>query len=203
MSSASRAERRRQERAAANRPAVVDGLPRVVYQREDGPGGDCLNACVASILGLDIADTADTNGYDPDASLKWRAWADERGLILRQNLTHAPAWLDEPWIAVVVGDRELHAVVMRRGRMIFNPSPGSPQQAFGRRDVLAAMIVGTPAWVEATSARTIELLRAGDRRVWALETPHAVAWHRQHGRELQARAMERNISLRTRRAVAA
>lgn len=197
MSSFARAERRRQERAAAKAPAERDGL-RLVYQDENGPGGDCLNAAVASVLGLDLADTAATNAYDPAVSLKWRRWADERGLIMRQNLTHAPAWLDEPWIAVVVGQSELHAVVMRRGRMIFNPSAGSPQQAVGRRDVQAAMIVGEPAWVEATSARTLELLRAGDSRVWALETPTAAAWHRQNGRELQARAIERNISQRTR-----
>lgn len=200
MSSAARAERRRQARAEAKRPAERDGL-RLVYQR--GEGGDCLRGAVATVLGIDYEDTAQADGYAPDEARElWKQWADERGLIVAQNLTHAPAWLDL-WIAVVVADQALHSVVMTRGRLLHNPDAGSPQQAIGRRDVLASMIVGNRAWVQTTRERTLELLRAGDPRVWTLDNPHAAAWHRQHGRELEARAMEQRISQRTRRAVAA
>lgn len=191
MSSAARAERRRQARAAAKLPAEVEGL-RLVYQRDDG---DCLRGAIATVLGTRYEDTAAADGYAPDEARElWRAWADARGLIMRQYLTHAPAFLDEPWIAVVRGHAAPHAVVMRRGRMIFNPSPGSPQQAFGRRDVLASMLVGDPAWVTATSERMLALIRQGSPLVWTLDNQHAVAWHRAHGRELDARAMERRLS---------
>jgi len=181
-------------------PAERDGL-RLVYQR--GDGGDCLRGAVATVLGIDYEDTPPADGFAPDEARElWRQWADARGLVMRQNLTHAPAWLDL-WIAVVVGGEHLHSVVMRGGRLLHDPLPGSPRQTVGRRDVLASMIVGPRPWVDAVSARRDELLRAGSPDVWTLDTPHAAAWHRANGREAQAREMERRITDRQRKAVAA
>jgi hypothetical protein len=193
VSSANRAERRRQERGAAKQPTEVDGL-RLVYQR--GEGGDCLRGAVATVLGIDYDDTPAADAYSPDARDVWHDWADARGLKVNQNMSHAPAYLPL-WIAIVVGQAELHAVVMRYGRLLHNPSPGSPQQAIGRRDVQASMLIGDPAWVDATKQRTLELVAQGSPEVWELQTQHAAAWHRANGREARARAMELSLAKRT------
>ncbi len=199
MSSAARAERRRQERAAARCPAE-DGL-RLVYQRE---GGDCLRAAVATVLGIDYDDTPPADGYDPGAAREmWREWMAARGLAMRQNFVHAPAFLDEPWIAcvpvTVPGKPTVpHAVVMRRGRVVHHGwGPNGPTLA--RCEVLASVIVGEPAWVQATRDRLCELIREGSPDVWALETQTAVNWHRANGREAEARAIEASIAKRQRR----
>jgi len=195
--SAARAARRRQERAAARLPEAVDGV-RLVYQRE---GGDCLRAAVATVLGIDYDDAPEADGFDPTAVSAWRSWADARGFIVGQNLTHAPAYLDL-WIAVVPGSRDarvLHAVVMRRGVMLHNPAAGSPRKSVARREVQASTIVGPPAWVDATRARTLELLRAKSPLVWKLETPIAAQWHRTNGRDAEAAAIEASISKRRER----
>ena len=198
MTGFGRAARRREARAAAKLPAERDGL-RLVYQR--GEGGDCLRGAIATVLGIDYEDTPPADGFlVGEARELWREWADARELVMRQNLTHAPAWLDL-WIAVVVGGEHLHSMVMRGGRLLHNPLPGSPQQTVSRRDVLASVIVGSRPWVDAVSARRDELLRASSPAVWTLDTPHAAAWHRANGREAQAREMERRITDRQRKAV--
>lgn len=180
MASASRAQRRRQERAAAKRPAEVEGL-RLVYQRS---GGDCLRAAVATVLQIDYDETPEADGYDPAAREIWRAWTEVRGLKMTQNLSHAPAWLADPWIAIVTGQGgDPHAVVMRRGRMLHNGTPTTHRRPLSRRDVLASILVGTPEWVEATRARTLELIRAGSREVWELDTPLAREWRRNRERQ--------------------
>jgi hypothetical protein len=137
VSTGGRAGRRRKR---ARRLDVLPGS--TVCGRYRAPGrrspGDCLRAAVATVLGMTHDDTPPISAYDAQASLKCGRGRLRGGLLMSQNLSHGAAFLDEPWIAVAVGQAELHAVVMRRGPMIFDSSPGSPQQAFGRGDVQAS-----------------------------------------------------------------
>lgn len=97
-----------------------------VMQTRFAPGqGNCLNACVASILGLPLG-----NGGVPEAYEELRPWLAQRDLGI--------AWVDAPpseitlpgcgayYLAAGTSPRDpqrRHAVVMSEGREVHDPHP--------------------------------------------------------------------------------
>jgi hypothetical protein len=88
------------------------------------PGGDCLRACVASILELDIDELPNFHGdgwWD-----RWVAWGEARGLDF---CCYAPEDLPpeaEYWIAGPDSPRipdVKHAVVVNGGEIVWDPHP--------------------------------------------------------------------------------
>jgi hypothetical protein len=146
--------------------------PRLVQLRG---GGDCLRACVATILGLELDDVAVANGSNDYAGAvrvqaEWQEWAAGRGLAVHSSSLYAPVYLPL-WVAfVVVPWGEWHALVMERDRLLYDPAtaPGSPQPALDQRAVLGSLIVGAPEWV-AEQQRQMEVFAHTDpERVWFL-----------------------------------
>lgn len=99
--------------------------------------GDCLQACIASIIGISLGDAFDANAYSTNTSRRdWQSeehwyvaferWAAERGLSL--------FWLQQPLDGVIgiadvhsktLGHGVRHAVVARGADVIWDPNPHS------------------------------------------------------------------------------
>jgi hypothetical protein len=148
-----------------------DGL-RLVQLRG---GGDCLRACVATVLELELDDVSVANGsLDHNGALRveaeWREWAAGRGLALHSSPLYAPTYLPA-WIAIVAMPwGEAHALVMQHDRLLYDPAtaPGSPQQTIDQRAVIGSLIVGAPEWVAAQQRRMEVFAHTDPERVWFL-----------------------------------
>lgn len=194
MSSTARAERRRQERAAAKAPA--DYLPRIpVWQRE---GGDCLRAAVAGLLAIPYEETPGIDGHTatvPEFDAGWRAWAAARGLRFRHFESHCPTRTGR-WIAQIDGhDGSLHAVVMSRDQLAFDPGRGV--RAVVAADVRRATLLGTPEWVAREERQLAAAAAAFAPGIWEItrpvDGPYGVGYHRHHGQHDLADAMQERI----------
>lgn len=90
----------------------------------DGIAGNCLSACVASILELSIEDVP--SFHDLDWRERWAAWADERGVTIRCLGTTSDRALSVGyWIGFVASPNwpgKRHAVVMRGLELAHDPA---------------------------------------------------------------------------------
>lgn len=167
---AARAERRRQERAAARLPEVVADRPTPVYARG---GGDCMRGAMATLLGIPYEAAPEAHPtLEPDV---YRAWLAGHGLVMSQSPTHAPVFV-EFWIATVFVPRP-HAIVMHADRLFHNPAPYDPPDDCRDYHVMSATIVGPRDWVDEANAHTRAFIAEGSPHVWAL--PAAIAGPRQ------------------------
>lgn len=94
------------------------------------PGGNCFSACVASLLGLPIADVPYFMGELDEPGHIWAerldAWLAPRNLYALHFETADPKkvlWPDGFYILVGKSPRGDHAVVARKGEMVHDPHP--------------------------------------------------------------------------------
>src|SRR5574341_904417 len=115
-------------RPRRRRAAVIE--PRKVDQTEFGPHGNCQSACLATLLGLSIAEVPNFNAIEGDNNAKWQAqreWLAARGW---GTITIVP-WQGLPWPpdrgyyiaggATPRGSR--HAVIYKDGKLWHVPHP--------------------------------------------------------------------------------
>ncbi len=111
-----------------------------VWQTEHGPGGNCYAACLATILGVPLADVPDLRG-DPVWGPKLNAWLIPQGWLAtfhkafgrEVRRTKAP-----PGLAILshrLFTGQVHAAVFVDGRFFHDPA----DRPLYRQDTLALL----------------------------------------------------------------
>lgn len=105
-----------------------------IKQTISGPQGNCMAACVATILDCPIEDVPDVAAHkDADeAILIINTWLKPRGLAYAEMIVPGDDASDffngKDFYHIILGKTNpkselLHAVVGRQGRIVFDPSP--------------------------------------------------------------------------------
>jgi|ERR1043166_7082799 hypothetical protein len=103
--------------------------PKRIMQTELGPAGNCQSACLAMMLGCDLAEVPNFAALHPDPNeykAAMSAWLGARGLFIVTFVR----WQGAPWpprgfyIAGGVSPRgNRHAVIIKDGELWFDPHP--------------------------------------------------------------------------------
>lgn len=110
-----------------------------------GSKGNCFQACIATILDLDLSDVPDLNAYEENG--EWMGVLNE--WLAARKLAYFEAEIpfgeidaffeDKDFYHIIIGPTKQggkihHAVVARKGKVVFDPMPGGLELA--RRDRL-------------------------------------------------------------------
>jgi hypothetical protein len=96
-----------------------------VFQTIYGPGGNCYEACLASMLDLPLAEVPVFSGKD--WSIRVREWLAELGRTIRFQPGNYEPLLKQPSPLAIVGLRTItgyvHSSLCEAGKIIHDPSP--------------------------------------------------------------------------------
>jgi hypothetical protein len=98
--------------------------------RPNGKVGNCVSACIASLLDLDIADVPYFMGTDDEPDDLWKKrinrWLAPRGFSFMHLKTDGKRFAQWPpgyFILMGRSPRGLHAVVAKGGKIVHDPHP--------------------------------------------------------------------------------
>lgn len=115
------------DRAALREPLTKEQiLGRCVVQTKFGMEGNCFSACMASILGLSIAEVPEFAEGHGGWFIHWQRWLKQYGLHMEISQAPMPG-LSIADVPSPTMENQRHSVVAYHGEIIWNPLPPHTQ----------------------------------------------------------------------------